>query len=675
MSSSHAALVVDADPKGLESLVYGFQGADWRITACPTPETASLMVKASAAEIAVIASRTDHERAHTLIRQIRAKEAFRTLPLLVLGPEELRKPLKESGDADLLPLPAFVRDVLTASRLLVEAGAAATQKPGKEPSFAEPIAAATTLSLIRTLCGLARSGALQLERRGRHGEILFHKGEVTAAQSGQLQGMAAIQHILIWNDGALKLHLRPVTRRGQLHQTAQKFLDEFDRFQRDYAHAMKDIGPPASVYSKSEDRLSHSTGAVPAEVTPVVRLCDGQRTLSDIIDESPFRVLDTVRIVGRLVELAIFMRRDPKPPSDVKAPLTPLDEFLETARIVGPTTARSPRVHGENTDTAALVPGTPATRATQPVAAVVAPAVGAVPDAAAPTDSRPGAITAPLAGLPFTGTMQAIGSAGAERPHFSPVPKMATSGTQASGTIEPRERRTPSTMRTIPTRTSVVLDIAQIETATTTASAAVPRPAVKAPIVQSPLVQSPFVVEPTGNSAARIAGEIEATPSRKTVGRMPAQTRMSIQLDATLATESEKASGPVPVASVPRFEPNPVRVTGEMKTPPSGKATRDAGRLGRASSSFQIDPSLSAEAPVAEKEAKTRPSGSRAVASSSEKRHQSGSFSPIEKDFFEREADLYNVEGAESFADLEENRAKAAGKHGPGKKPGRPHRK
>ncbi len=146
MTSLHAALIVDADPKGLEALTYGFQGADWRITACPTPETASLLVKASGAEIVVIVSRTDHDKAHTIIRQIRSKESFRTLPLLVLGPEELRKPLKENGDVDLLPLPAFVRDVLTASQLLVEAGASAAQKPGEEPSFSLPIAVPTTLS-------------------------------------------------------------------------------------------------------------------------------------------------------------------------------------------------------------------------------------------------------------------------------------------------------------------------------------------------------------------------------------------------------------------------------------------------------------------------------------------------------------------------------------------------
>ena len=177
--------------------------------------------------------------------------------------------------------------------------------------------------------------------------------------------MAAVQHVLIWNDGELKLHLRPVVRRGQLHQSALEFLEELDRFQRDFTYAMKDIGPPATVYSTSEDRLQHSGSSVPAEVTPVVRLCDGRRTLSDIIDESPFRVLDTVRIVGRLVELAILVRHDPKPDSDVRPARPPLDEFWENARIVGPSTPRPARARGDGSKTPTPQQGTPAVPATR----------------------------------------------------------------------------------------------------------------------------------------------------------------------------------------------------------------------------------------------------------------------------------------------------------------------
>jgi hypothetical protein len=156
---------------------------------------------------------------------------------------------------------------------------------------------------------------------------------------------------------------------------------------------------------------------------------------------------------------------------------------------------------------------------------------------------------------------------------------------------------------------------------------------------------------------------------------MPVQARMSIQLDATLAPDQDPANASMPQASAaPVAEPSSARVTGEIKVSPSGKTTRDAGRPERASSSFQIDPSLTAEAPAG-KDSPTDPSDGRPHSATPEKRRQSGNFSPLEKDFFEREAELYKVDNSESFADLDENRGKAGNKSGPSKKPGRPQRK
>jgi len=81
------------------------------------------------------------------------------------------------------------------------------------------------------------------------------------------------------------LRLRAVARRTQFTQRFEQIMDEAERFMRDYTHAMRGIGPASSVYGKNEDKLAKAT--VPSEVTPVLRLCDGRRTLTDIIDESP----------------------------------------------------------------------------------------------------------------------------------------------------------------------------------------------------------------------------------------------------------------------------------------------------------------------------------------------------------------------------------------------------
>ena len=661
MSRSHAALIVDADPQGLESLVYGFQGADWRITACPVPETASLLVKASSAEIVVIASRGQHEKAHSLVRQLRGMDTFRALPVLVLGPEELRSSLKEQRDVDLLPLPAFVRDVLTASRMLVVASAAATQNPGEDPRYAGPTTPVETLSLVRTMNGLARSGLLRLERRARHGEIWFHEGEPTAAQFGQLEGGPAIQHVLLWDSGAFELLLRPVARRGQLHQTAPEFLEELGRFQRDFSHATKDIGPPTSVYTRDEERLSRSTGEVPSEVTPVVRLCDGQHTLADVIDESPFRVLDTVRVLSRLVELGILTRQNPGPETMAAGARTPLEEFWETARIVGPPSSLS---------TPARIGGTPAP---------LHVADGAEPDrrdepASRREEERRGRKQTLDLGMPSDFTPAP--SAAATPPTKTPTPTGAGGaepGTQASGTLEVRKadrRAQPSIKQGVPVGgglASIVVDVHEAETARATES---PKP--------SSFADASAQAE---NAATRITGVLQVTSSGRTARPTSAPGRISIQLDASLVSEAERRGTQTEPSADTKSETSGTRLTGVLQVAPSGKSARTAAKTEQVSSSFQIDPSLAEpsmpkEAPVAAKEARKHPSGGVPVQTSHGPHRPSGGFSAVESDFFEREADLYKQEKPESFTDLDDERAKAGlKKRNPAPTAGKKHRK
>jgi hypothetical protein len=710
MPRPHAALIVDSDPKGLESLVYGFQGAGWRITACPTPETASLLVKASAAEIVVIASRAGHDKVHTLLRQLRSRDVFRALPVLLLGPQDLRELARSHGDVDVLPFPAFVRDVLTAAQLLVGAGVAAAQKPGEEPCFADSLTAQGTLSLVRTMSGLARSGALHVVRKGRHGEILFHEGELTAAQIGSLQGMAAVQHILVWADGNFELRLRSVARRGQLHQTAQEFLEEFDRFQRDYTHAIKDIGPPSTVYNVNEERLHRSTSAVPAEVTPVVRLCDGQRLLCDVIDESPFRVLDTIRILSRLIELAILNRRDPKPEESNER--TALDEFWATARITS--------VAREGTDQAE-----PITLASQAAGSPPQPAGGSATKTGNPFEAKPrpkrqtleiGTPTSPSARssaeLPAEG-MTTIKVGGpeptrppSEMPPLTPLqsanesPQLADSkpalpdgqtppcpATQQGALVEDQKFSPPANLRTPPPtgrRTPVPIAVSGHPQAS---------PATGVPIVRP---------NQAHNTQASGAFELPKTGRQTRSTVRAAEPRRSVVIDTQLVSvvaAGPAAPSPPPAPAQASDAGSSVRMTGELQVAPSKKTGRNAPAPARIT--VQLDASLTEEqrtpnpnaisASEPSKESsrarmagepkgvssskasrstpETRPSlqVDPSLSASAERRgtpaqgthgihRPSGSFSAVESDFFAREADLYKEDRSESFADLDESK-------------------
>jgi hypothetical protein len=151
-----------------------------------------------------------------------------------------------------------------------------------------------------------------------------------------------------------------------------------------------------------------------------------------------------------------------------------------------------------------------------------------------------------------------------------------------------------------------------------------------------------------------------------------------VVIDAVMESVTSDGSAVAASAEPKSSESATVRVTGEIQSAPSRRRGKNtpAGRI-----SIQLDaaladayaPTLAAQespptpaavpisVPVAE-----QPTPSHAGAPASG-RQQSGHFSPIEKDFFAREADLYKVDGGESFADLDA----PAGKNGAGKKPNR----
>jgi hypothetical protein len=117
-----------------------------------------------------------------------------------------------------------------------------------------------------------------------------------------LQGLPALHQLLLWEEAALSLKFRSVPKRSNLHLSAQELLDECERFLRDFAHAARDLGAPTSIYIPAPDRDPGTSGLQPSQLGPALRLFDGRRALTEVIEESPFRVFDTLRVVKRLLD-------------------------------------------------------------------------------------------------------------------------------------------------------------------------------------------------------------------------------------------------------------------------------------------------------------------------------------------------------------------------------------
>ncbi len=636
------ALVVDSDPKGLESLGYGFQSDGCR--AVTSSDFAAADALADPVEVAVVVVREPRAAALDLLGRLRKKGG--SVALLAMGPATVREQVRAAG-VDFLPLPAFVRDVLTAGKMLVAerkvAGGA-----NAEADISGSLSDYGLVYLVRTMVGLGRSAIIQVERANRRGEVRVSGGEVTAAQVGSLQSSAAFHHLLLWEEAALEIKLRSQVRRGPINKRPEELIEEAERFLRDFAHATKDLGPTRAVFLADQSKATSAGQDVPVEVGPVVRLFDGQRTLGEVIEDSPFRVFDTLRVVSRLRDLGVLSRKDGVVPEDGASKL-PLSEWLSPPPAQAIITVSETPTALQGSEGAPVLPSTP-------------PAPASAPPASAATDQRggpgtrrksprrdhkatleqatlgrggssaaPPAVAVPAAvpaAIPAKPGPLAPAKAAPAHPRAAPAPAMAAAPAptgradlSTSGTLEmkprgplhagPSARPAPAVTAETP---SIVVDFgADPDPPAQAAPTPPPRPAAPVARVEKHLVQTVGTVEVVATPANGIPRRPLPPPAAPAP---PAD--MSIQIDPALmedmaAIESAPATPPpIPIAAAPQKRPPSRPRTTPVKSRPTVPEVK-------------------------------RPTGKR----------PSAEFSALEADFFARESELYKEEKPESFDDLD----------------------
>ncbi len=307
MMQPSSLLIVDADTRSLETLTFGFEREGCKVSSTPDPRRAVQLVRTVRPELAVLALRGPDQASLELIGGLRSA-AIQDLPIVALGPATLKQEALAAGAGDFLPLPIFLRDVIGVGRLsTLESKLTHHGKEGgkKAPAAGDELQMRLSeffglFYLLRAMASSERSGVLQLTRGNRRAELRIDAGAVVSATVGSLQGLPALHHVLLWEEAALSITRRAIAKRDQLHLSAQEVLDECERFLRDFAHAVRDLGAPRTLYVPAADPEAAIPGFQPSQVTPLLRLFDGHRVLSDVIEESPFRIFDTVRMIRRL---------------------------------------------------------------------------------------------------------------------------------------------------------------------------------------------------------------------------------------------------------------------------------------------------------------------------------------------------------------------------------------
>jgi hypothetical protein len=302
-SGPSKVVVLDPDARASRQVQLGFEreGMEVVVPAIPA-DLAKLQLGLANGELPALALVGGSEGAAIdLVKRVRALLVARNadVPIVFTG-RGSRAELVAAGADAVLVHPIYLRDVVTISRIL--RGVARDRREHLVGSLADTTGVYT---LVRALCALGRSAVLTLLRGLRRGEIRFYRGEVTSAQVGLIHGQAAFHQLLLWTDARFDFSYEEIVRRAQIPMTSEELFKDAERFLEGVRESAELLSP-SMVLEQDHQRVQGLGKQIPTEVYGVLRMFDGHRVLADILEDSPYRVFETLRVAQKAMEVGLL---------------------------------------------------------------------------------------------------------------------------------------------------------------------------------------------------------------------------------------------------------------------------------------------------------------------------------------------------------------------------------
>jgi hypothetical protein len=319
MTDQAKVIVVHGDPRVADGVRLGFEREGMMVEG---GEVDAMVAHLEDAAVVVAGAPTADAARDLITRLVAAGSSRGAPPVLYVGNGVSRDQAVAAGATAVLTGPAFVRDVVTIGRIL------AGRRPGNRSVMDGDLGDSFgVFYLVRALAAIGATGTLLMMRGLRRGEIRFFEGEVTSAQVGGLHGQGALHQLLLWTEARFELRNEPVVRRQQIPLTSDDLLAAAERFLIEL-RAASGVLSPAAVYEIDGDVLASYAKALPTEVHGVMRLFDGHRTVADALEDSPYRVFETLRIAERAAQVGILRRRESGRSRTTHRAMLALEEWL-----------------------------------------------------------------------------------------------------------------------------------------------------------------------------------------------------------------------------------------------------------------------------------------------------------------------------------------------------------
>lgn len=292
-------LVVDPDESSRSVLDVALGREGFEVWSAGTASEANLLLTGRAPDLIVLESALGGDDGYTFVATLRGDERLAEVPVLLLAApgEENEAALAEVvGVDEIIRKPAFARDVTALARLEL------LRRAGGPLTFDAEVLPPERM--LRALLSTPRSGHLTLA--GGRAVLQFRAGKVITARFGALApSVELVVRALALTRGAYTVALEPVTAELELNCRLQEVVNvvvpRLARWQRALLKSL-----PLETRLAIDFARLKGQPQLPDEVSAVLRLFDGFRTVERVLIDSPLPEGVTLETATRLFLMGVL---------------------------------------------------------------------------------------------------------------------------------------------------------------------------------------------------------------------------------------------------------------------------------------------------------------------------------------------------------------------------------
>nr|WP_286202501.1 DUF4388 domain-containing protein [Comamonas sp. JC664] len=327
--------MVDGDAKSLRVMEVSLKKAGFSVTTAIHGKDALEKVQISPPDLVLADTKMPEMDGFELCKTLKSDERFKFIPFVFLTSQksvEFKVRGLELGGDDYLTKPIYIKEIVTRVKMILQKAEKERieKRETTKGGFAGSLADMGVVDLVQTFEIGRKTGLINIQGE-RTGTVYFKDGRVIDAELGRLKGENAFYRMLNTFEGQFEVQFSALDRTERIEISTQGLLMEGMRRLDEWGRMLEQLPPLETVFEIDYHQLADRLSEIPDEVNGLLRLFDGKRALSRVVEDSDFEDLAALGIISKLYFEGLIRELGHAPMEPVQSSKPGIEQWLNTA--------------------------------------------------------------------------------------------------------------------------------------------------------------------------------------------------------------------------------------------------------------------------------------------------------------------------------------------------------